>query len=218
MLIFAELKQPILKLAMPIIITPLIEKLQARVTEIEWYAKQHNLRAEPEIYPKGLFRAQENRLARYQLSRYTEELRNDIQGIIESSSELVQQKRSESILQKIQVIINSLQSQNLRKRPIGPAETLLGQVDLEQGNAYAHFKAQNTVDGHGINKNLKKFQQDIKVLRESYQLKQKQLNHIHLPAAEKEKLQEEILGIGQQIGLLEHKITVLNESKKSTKR
>ena len=50
----------------------LIETLENRITEVEWFGQQHGLFVEPHLYPQGLFHVQKDPVQCYHIGAYVE--------------------------------------------------------------------------------------------------------------------------------------------------
>lgn len=93
-------------------LTALLNKLP----QIESYANQCKLIAEPHTYPKGLFLTVDSS-NRFNIASYLDEIHNDINrlmghsGVSRSSLEIWVKR----IQNKVEVLVNSLHSQALRK-------------------------------------------------------------------------------------------------------
>ena len=113
----------------------LIKMLEERVTEVEWFAQQHQLRLEPHRYPKGLFKVQVDPVHRYKISAYVNELRQDLHFLSQLTLPLMRSKSADKLLQKINVLINTFRSQSLRTTKNTRAHSVLENLDLTKDNA-----------------------------------------------------------------------------------
>lgn len=192
--------------------TQQLAMLAARVSEIEWYARQHNLVPEPHLYPKGLFKAQTDVVGRYQLSAYVNELKQDLYAIEQQTLALLGQKRSQLLLQKINVLINSFRSQTLRKKNIGSMDGLLGQIDLTSDSAYDYFaKKQKPDASKKLKIKIKNLQKDLLNLQQSKKQKERELQTSQT-SHQKDHCKAAVLSIAKQIGCLEQEICRLKEA------
>lgn len=189
----------------------LIETLEARITEVEWFGKQHQLRVEPHLYPKGLFHVQNDPVKRYHLSAYIDEFRHDLESLKRHHSSLIITRVAKTLLQKITVIITTFRSQHLRRKSNTNVSSLLGNIDLTSGNAYEYMLKQNQPPVKSdLKDKLKRQTIDIERLIKSRQQKEHQLTQAS-SAQERNELQEIVLGLAKQIGCLEQSITRIKE-------
>ena len=187
-----------------------MKDLSQRVTEIEWYAYQNKLLIEPHLYPKGLFRSQLEPANRFKLSAYIAELREDLVKFESLGSALQQSMQAKKLLQKISVLINGFRSQVLRKPKVSNVESLLSNINPETGDAFQYLmKQQQAPDKSALKQRLSKYQQDLAALQHSYQAQQHKLRQC--TGKEQDNLKNNVLSLGQQIGLLEQRITKLKE-------
>ena len=189
----------------------LIETLETRITEVEWYGKQHHLRVEPHLYPKGLFHVEKDPVKRYHIAAYIDELRGDLESLKRHHSSLIITQVARTLLQKISVIITTFRSQTLRKKTNSSVNSLLGKIDLASGNAYEYM----------VNKNQPPLKSSLKskLTRQEIDLERliksrKDQDHLLTKASSelmRQELQQVVLGLAKQIGCLEQSITRIKE-------
>ncbi len=154
----------------------LIEVLEARVTEVEWFGRQHGLLIEPHLYPKGLFHVQSNSVHCYDLAAYVVELRQDLAQLKRLTLPLIRMKAADKLLQKVNVLINAFRSQNLRVKSKNFVSPFEGEVNLETGNIYEYLATKNQPPSHKrLTGLLEKQQIDKQKLMVSLKEKERQL-------------------------------------------
>lgn len=189
----------------------LINVLETRVTEIEWFGQQHQMRVEPHLYPKGLFRVQFDVVKCYQLSAYVEELRHDLNALKKLNLPLMRSKAAEKLLQKVNVLINGFQSQSLRRKTSNGVNKLVGNIDLVNDNIYEKMvKKGDTGTKAILIKQLKKQQSDLINLTQSREVKQQALTK-EKDSQQQALLTKMVLEMSKQIGCIEQKITRIKE-------
>ncbi len=189
----------------------LIETLENRITEVEWYGKQHHLRVEPHLYPKGLFHIEKDPVKRYHISAYIDELRHDLESLKRHHSSLIITQVAKTLLQKISVIITTFRSQSLRKKSNSSVNNLLGKIDLTSGNAYEYMVKKNQPPKKSSLKVLLSRQiVDLERLIKSRQEKELFLSRAK-SEVDRQDLQQVVLGLAKQIGCLEKSITRIKE-------
>ncbi len=189
----------------------LIETLETRVTEVEWYGQQHLLRVEPHLYPKGLFHVQVDPVQRYHLPAYVAELRHDLLRLKNMALPLLRSKAAAQLLQKINVLINALRSQSLRRRKKTNVNALLGEVDMASGSVYDYFLKKNQPESQSkLNVTLDKQQKDMAKLMLSRDEKERALRR-EKDYEQRQALQATVLALSKQMGCIEQQITRIKE-------
>ena len=189
----------------------LIETLEVRVTEVEWFGQQHQLRVEPHLYPKGLFKVQIDSANRYQISAYVDELRHDLVMLKNISLPLMRTKAANKLLQKINVLINAFRSQSLRRKKTSSTGSLLNDIDLVNDNVYAHMMKKNSpATNKSLIAKLEKQTFDMSKLISSRDQKQRAFQRA-TSDEQRQLLQKTVLELSKQIGNLEQQITRIKE-------
>lgn len=189
----------------------LIQTLEARVTEVEWFGRQHGLLVEPHLYPKGLFHVQADPVQSYHLPAYVAELRQDLNKLKKMSLPLLRVKAADKLLQKVNVLINAFRSQDLRIKRKKSLRPFQGEVNLETGNIYQYLLEKNQPPSHErLKKLLVKQQSDRKILLVSLNEKECQLKRVK-DVSQLTQLQNSILALSKQIGAVEQRITRIKE-------
>ena len=180
----------------------LIETLEGRVTEVEWFAQQNQLRVEPHLYPKGLFNAQMSPSGRYKVSVYVAELRQDLLLLKQITLPLMRSKAADKLLQKINVLINAFRSQSLRAKKSKNVHSLFENMDLANDNIYEKLANKNKPKANSILMDtLKKLEKDHANLTISNNQKLLALERCTSNEA-LPMLQNAVLELSKQIGAL----------------
>ena len=118
----------------------LIELLEKQIDKLEQFMQQQNLRIEPHLYPKGLFRLCGEK-HRFQAKAYLDEIRRDLLQLrrAEGASLGAQGMLAETLLQKVSVLIASFKSQHLRKRNDDPMQALLEKIEARDQTIVDYF-------------------------------------------------------------------------------
>lgn len=189
----------------------LLEMLENRITEVEWFGHQHGLYVEPHLYPQGLFHVQNDPVECYHLRGYVEEIRQDLARLKQLSLPLLKIRAAEQLQQKVNVLINTFRSQTMRTLPKNAANPFRGEVNLETGNVYQYLAEKNQPPSHTrLKVLLKKQLSDKEKLKLSMQEKQRQLKSTN-DTKDRGHLQTAILELSKQIGGLEQRITRITE-------
>lgn len=185
---------------------PHIKTLTARLTELEWFAKQNNHRIEPYLYPKGLFQVTHDSKKCFVVSAYVTEIKEGLQRLKQCEDSLLYRKLAETILQKISVLTVSFRSQYLRRHKKSSLQDLFNQVASSTDNTYQYFcEKEGGVSSCKLKNQIKVKKKDLEDLKASIKTKKTALMRMNT-LKEKEHLQKVLLALMAEMAFIEKEI------------
>ncbi len=144
-------------------IQQLIDLLNDRLSEFEWAAKEKNFLLFPNRYPRGLFRSSTG-VNPYVLSEYIDEIKKDLQTLKALSYEqaLI---RSDTVLKKISVLTNALNTQQKNKPNLNTVDRLLHNALSANKNAFQYIKEESEQSSH---ENKNRMKADLTILKKHF--------------------------------------------------
>lgn len=176
-----------------------VANLKKRLPEIKDYYQRKGLRAEPERYPKKLFRAQRGQTP-FKIEAYITEIDNELKRLSEANVSTLEAKFClEKVNQQIQVLINGAKSSKKGAKKLGVVDLLRQEMGNGQTSGLKALEKQSlTSMGQKHQEEVRLFDKQLKRLLGLLETQQKQLAKAN-SSQQKSQIQSMIEGITSAI-------------------